>query len=417
MAYAAFILVLLSAVGFFNYHNLVSETVTKLLFLTAVTGAAAVAWIQQRKTNERLDYPRTAWLMIMCGVAVSILMVSYYHPQSIFVSIVTTLPILFAFFTFWIYVKFNFPIENTIKVFMGLAAISSIVFFCNTLTLPNNMFGKPMLDLDESRGIIRVVLPFAELFPVLIFYVINRWLEDKNAKWIFLGSFLLLMVVLTVTRQLILYTLLLSAIFILRKTSWKIKALICAGAVAIVAFVLPMIPIYNTMMELSEDQIDKSETEEEDVRIQAWRFYTYENQTGMLTPILGNGIPAQNKSIWGIAFDAETDERGLFYVDVGWAGFYWLYGAVALIGLIWLMVAALVREKPENMQFLNYSVVFYMLLPIASGPICYFFQITVLMAVFSMAFTCKADEPAACELEEKETESYKSLLPRFPQLR
>lgn len=413
MAYAAFLFIVLSTVAFFNYHAILSESASKALFCLSVLIGGVVAAFYARG-ERRVSYPLAPWLMLMGGLLVSVFMATLYHQQSLKVSFVTTLPVLLSYATFVIFMRFDLPAEKVMRTYLVLAVVSAIVYFCNVLTVPNNMFGKPMLDIDDSRGIVRIYVIFLEMFSIMIFYVINRWLVDKKFKWVILGSFLLVMVVLSVIRQVIVYTVLLSALFIMRRVSWKIKALICGACVAIVVFVLPMIPVYKALVELSEEQVDDNE-EKEDIRITAWRFYTYDNQTGDLTPILGNGMPSFGNSVWGIAFDAETQDNGCFFVDVGWAGLYWLHGIFAVIGLLWLMGAALMRKKPENMQFVNYGIVYFFLLCFASGPNLYYFQIVSLMLLLSMAFSCapQTDALPAASMVEKRPR----LLPRFPQLR
>lgn len=417
MAYAAFILILLSAVAFFNYHAILSDQMGRALFYLSVLAAIFVAWLKARAGERAAEYPRGAYAMLMGGIFISVLMSTFYHPQSLSVSLMTSLPVIFAYATFWVYNYLDIPIEKVVKAYMVLVLVSSFVYFCNLATFPNNIFGGPILNLDETRGMIRLKIPFIEMFPVMVFYAINRWHEDKKWKWVAIGSFLFLMVVLSVIRQLILYTAVLSMIFILRRVSWKVKAAICAGCLAIVVFVLPMIPIYKAMIELSEEQVDQNSTEEENIRITAWRYYTYDNQTGALTPIFGNGTPSFGNSIWGIAFDAETEDNGCFAEDVGWAGFYWHYGIFALIGLVWLMAVALKRRKSESMQFINYSLVLFFILPIASGPNLYHYQIVNLTMLLYMAYACPQRDEKAEPAQDVAALPRPGLLPRFPQLR
>lgn len=417
MAYAAFILILLSSVAFFNYHAILSDQAVRALFYLSALGGIFVAWLKARGGERTAEYPHKAYFLLMVGIFISVFMSSLYHPQSLMVSVMTSLPVIFAYGTLWAYFYFDIPISKVMKAYMVLAVISSIVYFCNMATFPNNIFGEPMLDLDETRGMIRIKLPFVEMFPVLIFYVINRWHDDKKAKWVLIGAFLFLMVVLSVIRQVILYTALLSLIFILKKVSWKVKAGICAGVLAVVVFVLPMIPIYQAMVELSEDQVEQNEAEEENIRITAWRYYTYDNQTGALTPIFGNGTASLGNSIWGIAFDAETEENGCFAEDVGWAGFYWHYGIIALIGLLWLMIDALKRKKAQSMQFINYALALFFILPVASGPILYYYQIVNLAMLLYMAYACPQGDQVAERAKEMPEPERPGILPRFPQLR
>lgn len=415
MPYVSFLLIVLAAVSFFNYHAILSEQAAKAIFYLSVLAGGVVAYFPYR-TVKIGNFPRGAWFMLMGGIVISIFMAPLYHKQSLPVSMMTTLPTLFAYFTFPIFLRFNIPVERVIRAYMVLAVVSAFVYFCNVMTMPNNIFGKPIIDLDMTRGIVRIPLVFIEVFPILVFYCVNRWLDDKKAKWLWFILFLMTMIVLSVVRQVIVYTAILSVLFIMRKVSWKVKAAMCLGIVGVIVYVLPMIPIYKTMVELSEEQVDENE-DEENIRITAWRYYTYENQSGDLTPFLGNGMPSFGNSIWGISFDAETEENGCFYVDVGWAGMYWLFGPLAVGGLLWLMIVTLIKKKPENLQFVNYGIVFIFLTNFTSAPTIYYYQIVNVTMLLSIPYCICNQSSSEAVPAEALPRKRTSLMPRFPQLR
>lgn len=176
--------------------------------------------------------------------------------------------------------------------------------------------------------------------------------------------------------------------------------------------------MYQAMMELTEKQADDN-TEEEDIRITAWRYYTYDNQTNTLSSILGNGMPALGVSRWGIIMDAETLDQGVFWVDVGWAGFYWLFGAFSTIGLLALMFTAIFRRKPPQEQFLTYSLIFYFVTSFASGPPVIYWQIVGIMVVLYMVYRKKDNAPEndtqQISSNSNNTE-YAGDRPHYPQL-
>lgn len=57
------------------------------------------------------------------------------------------------------------------------------------------------------------------------------------------------------------------------------------------------------MVELSEQQIERNNTENEDIRITAWKFYTYEYQVNVITSIFGNGVPSLGNSQWAKQYE------------------------------------------------------------------------------------------------------------------
>ena len=155
-------------------------------------------------------------------------------------------------------------------------------------------------------------------------------------------------------------------------------------------FVLPQIPIFKTMAELSETQAERNKYEQEDIRITAWRFYTYEYQTNGLTTIFGNGVPSIGNSIWGNNYEKtvywEYGGNGCFTVDVGWAGFFWYFGAIATLGLLILLVKAVRKKKSKDKKYLSYWCVFLILTSAASGPILFYSQIVSIMTVLYLIY-------------------------------
>ncbi|MDE7376804.1 MAG: hypothetical protein K2N16_08135 [Muribaculaceae bacterium] len=413
---ALVILVVLSSVGFFNPHAMVSEQLQKLSFFLSILlcfGYGSVNGVSLRGVK----FPRTAFVLLLGGIGLSIIMASAFHTQSLKVSLIATMPYLFAYGFFFALMKLDVPRERLIQAYFGLAAVSTVVYFCNVATVPFNMFGEPIINLEsEDRGIIRIPVVFIEFFPLLAFYAINRWMIDKKKKWFVIYAWILLMILLSVIRQVIALTLVLSLLFVMQKMSWKIKALTAAGVVAVVIWVLPLIPMYSAMIELSEKQAEEN-ADEENVRIQSWRYYTYEHQTNALSPIFGNGMPSFGNSRWGIQFDSETLESGCFAADVGWAGFFWYFGGIATAALVYMLISAAVKKKRQENRYLTYWLVFVMITSFASGPPLYYWQIVDIVMCLYLVY--KKDDDSALITsagDSGDAQPRLSYLPKFPQL-
>lgn len=311
--------------------------------------------------------------------------------QSALVTLKASLSVILGFSCFFIFMRLQVSSEKIIATYIVLAACSSIVFFANMLSMPNNIFGQPILEQDFSRGIIRVEIVLFEIFPLLVFYGINKYLESRGKKWLLLIAWLAVMIFLSVVRQFIAATAILGLWFYFRKISFAKKLIAIVMVVIVVGVVLPQIPIYKTLIEISEDQRDDKE-EDENIRIKAWRYYTYENQPNALTVIFGNGMPSLGNSTWGVQFDSDTDVTGCFAADVGWAGFFYYFGLFATLCLLALLLAALFKKKPFEYQYLNYWIVFVLLTAFTSGIIIYSFRIVTICVVLYLVFGNSSDK-------------------------
>lgn len=416
MKFNVVILVILASVGFFNPFAILTEPAQKLLFYISMVLCMGVALFDGVSLRD-VKYPRKAYFVLLGAIFFSSVMGAAFHMQSYKMSIIATLPYLMGYAFFYALMRLDVPRNKLMNAYLVLCGISSVIYFINAATFPDNMFGLPIIDEDITRGIIRLPVVFIEFFPMVVFYAVNKWLLDRKPGWIVVVVVGFIMIFLSVIRQIIALTAVLTLFFFFRKVSWKWKALMAAGAVSIVVFVLPMIPMYNTMIELSEQQKEEND-DEENIRIQSWRFYTYENQTNAITPIFGNGVPSYG-SRWGMEFSSEAYVSGRFAEDVGWAGFFWFFGAIATAALLIMLVAALRKKKAPENQYLNYWLIFVICTSVASGPPLYYWQILDIMVCLYLVF--KKDDDA--ELTKQENDEQNSpdntklqQLPRYPQL-
>lgn len=406
------IFTILASVSFFDPGNRLDGPIGKMLFYLSVLACLFVA-LKDGVSLREARYPRWAYAFVLGGIAISVVMASAFHMQSFTQSVITTMPYLLAYMMFFVLMKFDIPPDRLMKGYIVLAACAAVVYFINLYTMPFNVFGRSMFDAHDNRGFLRIPVVFIEFFPVILFYVINRWLLDGKPKWILIGSGVSLVIVLSVIRQIIGLSVVLGLWFILKRASLKIKVGVIALFVAFAVVVLPRIPIYQALVELTEEQAEAND-EEEDVRIGAWRYYTYEHQTNFLSPIFGNGMPALGVSRWGILQEAEMDELTAFFVDVGWAGLYWLFGAFTTIGLLTLMLVAIFRRKAPQDQFLTYSLLFFFFTSFASGPPVYYWQIIDIMVVLYMVYR----RPVASTAEAAATSEIREQIPAglYPQI-
>lgn len=363
-----FILAFLSAIGFFNPMGLMSGSLGKMLY--CFFSVAAIMWgiFFGRKLSD-VYYPRRIYWLLLASIAFSVFMASGFHDQSLKVSIMTTLPLMFSYLLFWSMMKLNVTEEQVIRFCLVISLISIPIYFANAATFPNFMFGGTTeKGEDFSRGILRIPVFNLNIICMMVFYSINRvMLNRRKLFWTIIGCLMALMVVLSVWRQNIAITFGLSFIFIFIHTSWIKRIVMVLIAVSAVTFV-PKIPMFKAMIELSEDQSDAND-EDEDIRIYDYKYFGYEFQTNDVTRVFGNGMPSFGNSVWGNAMENEWFALGTYPPDTGWVGFYWCYGAIAVLCILALFIISAVREKRPDQKYLTYTFLMYILLQIASGSI------------------------------------------------
>lgn len=381
-----FAILMLSLYGFMNPFGIFSEQIVKLFIYIIIIIGFAIAFGSANRERKSLDYPRKTFWTLIFGITISILMAYAFHAQSLSVSFMTTLPFILGYGTLYMFLKLHMPEKDIIQVFFWLTVIAIPIYFANAATFPNMMFGGSVeKGEDISRGIVRIPVYYLDIMTMFVFYGINQWHLNKSKKWVLWAIICMIMVFLSVTRQYILFSAALALIFMLKNSKWYTKISIVGLAALLIFVLLPAIPAYQAMVELSEKQSEKNE-KEDDIRVQAYEFYLNTYQTNEITRFLGNGMPSFGNSSWGNMVDSELNDNGCFFVDIGWGGFYWLFGLFAVIALLLLFLQAMLRTKSPPNKFLSYWMAFFILICLASGANLFIEQIIVYMAGVYLCF-------------------------------
>ena len=383
-----FILMVLSSVSFFNPFNIISPYIQKLLIYIVFSFAILYSLIYGDKIS--VPYPRKSYLMLIIGILVSMFMASMFHPQDIGSSFITTLPCILGFLSFYVLMRLNIPKSTIENLIWRFCFIGMLIYIVNIATFPNMIFAEHKDEYDFSRGSLRIGIVFFDFIVLFFFYSINQWLVYKKKKYVFLIILTGTYILLSLTRQSIFLSGVLAIIFLFKKFSLPKKFLLIIVSILLFGYVLPHIPLYKTLTEMTKDEMAESRAGEENIRIRAWRFYTYQNQTNILTPFLGNGIPSMGRSEWGNQFRAtiskEQGGNACYAADVGWAGFFWYFGLFATLGLLSLMFYAILKPKKNDKKYLSYWCIYIVLTSVASGPIIYFNQIFIIMIVLYLIY-------------------------------
>lgn len=381
------ILIYIAAHNFFNPLGTIPLAASKFMFYLLSLIGLWLAFISKKRV---VNYPNTSYKMIMCGIAISVFSVWLNYDQPLAVSIITTLPYIFGYSFLYVLLKYSPDIDFLFKFIKTLVICSSLIYLVNLLSFPNTVFGAGKEEFDTSRGFVRLEVPMIELVVFYMFYSISQYQTSKNKKWIFWSILTGVLVVFSLTRQVMLLGLAFSILMILQKAKlWK-KILVICLLLGVYQFILPQIPIYKAMTEISERQAEKNRYEVEDIRITAWRFYTYEYQKNGITRIIGNGLPSIGNSTTGNEFDKITNAQyggnGCYFVDVGWAGFYWLFGIFATIGLLVILIKALIMARRMKKDYYVYWILFIIITSVASAPILFYGQVVSLCIILYIIF-------------------------------
>lgn len=383
------LLTVLSANGFLNPFGLMSSAEGKLLFYAVM--AFAMAYVLSHKTRQpKPTYSRFGFALVMTGLVSSVFMTTLFQQQPLSDTLITTTSYALAYLSLPIMSRLSVPRRKLLKVIYICAAFGMVAYLANLLCFPRLIFGEQKEEYDMSRGFIRLGVPFILFVQFVLFHRVNNWVNGTgrhNLVWIAVAS---VFVFLSMTRQVIALSGALALLLAMQRSSMVKRVAVAAACLALVYVVLPAIPSVRTMIELTEDQSAQNKYKKEDIRITAWRYYTIENQTNEYSPLFGNGVPRYGHSQWGKkterAVDPNYGGNACFQADVGWAGFYWYFGAIGTAGLALLLLTAALKKKTRSDAYLSYVVWNVIITSVASAPILYHYQVVMVMLVICFIY-------------------------------
>ena len=175
-----------------------------------------------------------------------------------------------------------------------------------------------------------------------------------------------------------------SLLLVWRKVSAKAKAAMVVSVLLFYFLILPQIPLYQSFVEFNEMQAELREQNDGDVREKAIMFYLVEYQKNAITPFIGNGVPSLDEGRYGAQWS--NDCEGRLFVDVGWAGYYWLFGGISTFALMFFFYLAIRKKKKADEQYLTYFIMYILFTSFASAPILYHYQVVLTCIVLSMIY-------------------------------
>lgn len=378
------VVLILAASGFFNPLGTVSPQLSKFIYYGCALYGLLFFPVKTQVFNRL--YPMKPYRMIIFGIIGAVVMATLFQEQSVSVSLMAVLPYLFGYLSFLVFMKSGMDEDAVKRLIAGLLCCSLFVYVVNFVTFPVMIFGNKDADnIDMSRGVMRIDVQYIDLFILSTFYGINQWLLSKKKKWLIVIGVSGLMIVLSVTRQVIGITAIMGTLFLLKRLPFYKKAIFVVLMAIFVTVFLPKIPIYQALVETTENQIERND-QKEDVRIREARFYSDEYQTNIFTRFLGNGIPSIGNSRWGNKFEMDISYYGYYSSDIGWIGFYWHFGLIAVVGVFIFLLKGAMVKKTADREYLTYYCYSIILLSVMSAPILIYTQIIDIMLVLYLIF-------------------------------
>lgn len=358
--YRWIIFIILSSLSFYIPVFIPEITlISKYLLYISVT--FFLFYVSKRKTVGKRLYSKVIIAILLCQL-VSAYNAYIFLDQPLVVGIIAT----FQGFGFIVYlglVKSKLTLryaEKVIRLFGILFIIVSIIDRIYPL------FGTWAMDTD--RGGVRFRLLGLTWVVLCFLMAINKYLEGVNRKRNrLLAVFCFIAIVAAVTRQVIGVSLLLGGLLIFRRLSLYKKIVFSSILVFSFFVVLPKISVFQKLTDTTTKQVSAN-NHKADIRVVAFYYLTFEPRN-VNQILFGMGIPSFGKSKYGNSFEYFSHSTGIYREDLGYSGFYYNHGLIALLLVIFLMLSSLRISIPSDLLYLRYFMIAYILMNIASGQI------------------------------------------------
>ena len=213
VSFIILIIMILCGFQFYEYYDLDLNTKRiPEMMLVPLIGILSAKQIFLKEKDIFFRIMRYLLLIWVLSMPMSIL----FWGQSISRSYIATAPYLF-FIMFFYFVKRKFPRLTLEKIIVSFGWLYIILWLYASTRLPEITFGYNAGDEytdDLSRGVIRINFTGRLTMILAYFYYLNKSFLEKNPKYKIFAIIFFVFIVLQVTRQLILWTGVVTVIYI-----------------------------------------------------------------------------------------------------------------------------------------------------------------------------------------------------------
>lgn len=319
-------------------------------------------------TNNKL-FQLMKWIII--STVISIFSAYVFWGQSIILgyrAIATGLTLVFYF-----YLYKRKPSINSLETYIFIFGILYCVLWLYAMSkFPVPVFGfneDGEVKEDISRGMIRINFIGRISLIFAYFLSLNKYYVQKKKVYLVIAILFFLFIVMQVTRQLILWTALVTVIYVFQKNR---KLLYLSIVFVISLFLLGKTitfsqdSVIGTMITLTEEQMSNNQQGNEDIRVTEYRYFFTEWSRNIITDIIGNGLP-HGSSSYGKYLTKLQEQQKLYLSDVGYGQIFVVTGWMGLFLYLMLFIKCCLIRMPEELMYAKMFMIFLLFANIAAS--------------------------------------------------
>lgn len=355
--YAKYIIlaVLLLSIDFFKLRSLGRFSG---IFELAILGIVLLHFLVFTIYNPNKPEVRASFsiplVLFIFAVTFSILPAKYFHNQSFFISFYeqkSSYLILFYFVLFYLKPK----TEWILNVIFFLAVIVSILHVLQYLLYPVLITDAKIF---VQRGAIRINMPGTVFRHFAFFYSLDRYFISKEKKYLFAGLIMLSVTILSAYRSTLVVYLLIIFFYILFSKEVKNRVgILIMGVFFVVIGYFSFQNIIQQMIDSAEKEADEGT---ENIRYRAATHFLTAESPNKFTYLTGNGQPSSRTS-YGKRHAYLAIRFGYYISDIGITGYFYRFGMVAVLAILFIYFRLLTRSNPESLASVRMFIIYQIL--------------------------------------------------------
>jgi len=259
-----------------------------------------------------------------------------------------------SYILFFLLLIFKLRIKDIEKIILVLGIFYIIIYFSAHILYPKEIFH--VMDYGSQRGFQRISVSGMSLLFILSFFSLNKYIDEHKFWWLILYFITLICIILTLTRTIIATSFILSALYILRKSSY-LKKILVVIIIGVFVLLVSQLTVFKLMSQESQKQ---SENWSNYVRVRAADYFLFHFPPNAFAKVMGNGKPYKNNAYSNHVYHINM-VYGYYVSDLGYIGIYVTYGIFSIIAFFTIFYRMARTQVPEKYMYAKYFLYFVFL--------------------------------------------------------
>jgi hypothetical protein len=322
-------------------------------------------------------------ILILFAAILGAVNATYSWGQNLFDSF-TGVIYFMSYIVFFLLATNEFEEEKVEKLIVILGIAYAVIFLFSFLTFPRIFFGD-INQNDDTRGFQRIRTSGIGFLFLLSFFSLSEYILKRKSSLLILYLLTIICIVMSLTRTYIIFSIVFSIIFILKKSNVFIKVMTVLIAVS-AFYLITQMDFYKLMADQTGSQIGDLQ---EDIRLQSVEYYLNYFSPNPISQIIGNGH-ANGKSGYSKFMNYLQMERGLWTADIGYIGLYTEFGILSIMAYLIFIYKTFTTSVSEEYLYCKYFLAFIFTISIIiDSPFNTSFIASIMLAYYILSIQNK----------------------------